>query len=211
MIATSVHLTRISSKKWHSDHLRCQKDSGVSLGQTSLKLGDRHLRIWKTTLSDYYSKFIGIDDLKDLTRRSTMDDLKSQFCRQGLPDILRSDNRPQISEGELRNVCYSMGTEYTMSSPAYPQSSGEAERRIQTVKKLWRKSKDKKTALRNYRAMKSCVLSPATLRMSRRPQNKQAYCERVVKKQQQSTTPKSEDDWKRKIIMINMVVQISYH
>ena len=47
-------------------------------------------------LIDYYSKFIEVEELKELTSKAIVDALKSQICRHGIPDTLRTDNGPQF-------------------------------------------------------------------------------------------------------------------
>lgn len=123
---------------------------------------------------DYYTRYIEVDELRDQSSKTTIEALKKQFCRHGLPDLLRTDNGPQFSSEEFASFCSDLGIEHRTSSPVYPQSNGEAERSIQTVKRLWCKSKDKQLALLDYRTtpMESCRLSPAQLLMGRRPKNK---------------------------------------
>ena len=40
---------------------------------------------------DYYSKYIEVDELKDLSSYTTIEVLKSQICRHGIPEKLRTD------------------------------------------------------------------------------------------------------------------------
>lgn len=40
---------------------------------------------------DYYSKFIEVDRLQDLGRKAMIDELKVQFSRHGIPEVIRSD------------------------------------------------------------------------------------------------------------------------
>lgn len=48
-------------------------------------------------LVDYYSKYIEVDELKDLRSISTIGALKAQFARHGIPFTLQSDGGPQYS------------------------------------------------------------------------------------------------------------------
>ena len=123
---------------------------------------------------DYYSKFIEVDKLSDLSSSSTIESLKTQFSRHGIPEILRTDNGPQFSSKEFHDFCVEYQIQLKTSSPHYPQSNGEAERAVQTVKNMWKKCKDKQLALLDYRTtpLKSCNLSPAQLLFGRRPRNK---------------------------------------
>ena len=123
---------------------------------------------------DYYSKFIEVDKLTDQSSNTTIEVLKSQISRHGIPVVLRSDNGPQFSSSEFDNFCRDYQIQHKTSSPHFPQSNGEAERAVQTVKKMWKKCSDKQLALLDYRTtpLPSCDLSPAQLLMGRRPRNK---------------------------------------
>ncbi len=123
---------------------------------------------------DYFSKYMEVDKLPSMSSTSTIETLKSQVCRHGIPERLRTDNGPQFSSREFSVFCEDYGIQHVTSSPNYPQSNGEAERAIQTVKKLWAKTADKQLSLLDYRStpLEACDLSPAQLSMGRRPRNK---------------------------------------
>jgi len=123
---------------------------------------------------DYYSKFIEVDKLIDQSSSTTIDALKSQISRHGIPEILRTDNGPQFSSSEFHSFCDDYQIQHNTSSPYFAQSNGEAERAVQTVKRMWKKCNDKQLALLDYRTtpLISCGLSPAQLLMGRRPRNK---------------------------------------
>lgn len=125
-------------------------------------------------LVDYYSKFIEVDELKGQRSRGVIEALKVQFSRHGIPSTIRTDNGPQYSSEEFREFCENYGISHKTSSPHTPHSNGEAERAVQTVKKLWSKASDKHPALLDYRTtpLESVGLSPAQLLMGRRPRNK---------------------------------------
>ena len=125
-------------------------------------------------LVDYYSKYIEVDKLKDQRSRTTIETLKAQFSRHGIPAILRTDNGPQYASEEFKEFCESYGIQHKTSSPHTPHSNGEAERAVQTVKRLWSKAPDKHLALLDYRTtpLESVGLSPAQLLMGRRPRHK---------------------------------------
>lgn len=122
---------------------------------------------------DYYSKFIEVNKLKDTRGCTVIETLKAQFGRHGIPATLRTDNGPQYSSQEFRDFCKSYNIQHITSSPHTPHSNGEAERAVQTVKRLWRKAPDKHLALLDYRTtpLESVGLSPAQLLMGRRPRN----------------------------------------
>jgi predicted aspartyl protease len=124
-------------------------------------------------LVDYYSKFIEVDQLRDTTTASVIHAIKAQFCRYGIPEKCRSDNGPQFQSHEFRQFCHDYGVQHTTSSPHYPQSNGEAERAVQTVKRMWKKATDRYKALLDYRStpLEGVGLSPAQLLLGRRPRN----------------------------------------
>ena len=122
---------------------------------------------------DYYSKFVELDCLKDVTARSVIEALKQQFCRHGIPKKLQSYSGSQCMSEEFSQFCKGYGIAHDIVSPKYQRDNGEAERAIQTVKRLWKKSVDKYLALLDYRTtpLGGINLSPAQLLMGRRPRN----------------------------------------
>ena len=116
---------------------------------------------------DYYSRFIEVDLLKNITSGTVTETLESQFSRHGIPVVLRSDTGSQFSSQKFSNFCKGYGIKHYMSSPHLHQSNGEAERAVQTVKLLWKKGTDKHLALLDYRTtpLEGINLSPAQLLM----------------------------------------------
>lgn len=100
---------------------------------------------------DYFSKFIEVDKISDLSTTATMPAVKSQVWCHGIPQTLRTGNGPQFSRKEFSDFRVEYGIRHTTSSPNYPQSNGEAERPGQTVKRLWSKCKDNQLALLDCR------------------------------------------------------------
>jgi hypothetical protein len=123
---------------------------------------------------DYYSKFIEVDELNNLSCGNTITKLKEQFARHGIPERLRSDCGTQFTSKQFQQFCKEYGIQHNISSPHFQSSNGEAERAVQTVKNLWRKNNDKHLALLDYRTtpLEGINLSPAQLLMGRRPRNK---------------------------------------
>ena len=123
---------------------------------------------------DYYSKFIEVDRLQDLRSKATIEVLKAQFCRHGIPEVIRNDGGPQFASKDFARFCKEYGIAHKTSSPHFPSANGEVERAVQTVKRLWRKATDKQLALLDYRTtpLEGVNLSPAQLLMGRRPRNK---------------------------------------
>ena len=119
---------------------------------------------------DYFSRYPEVIKLTTTTSTGVIKALQSVFSRHGIPEIIRSDNGPQYSSHEFSQFANSYGFSHMTSSPHYPQSNGQAERTVQTVKRLLKRSKDPYMALLSYRAtpLPWCNLSPTELLMGRR-------------------------------------------
>ena len=100
---------------------------------------------------DYFSRFAEVTLLsKSTTSPDVITHLKSWFARHGIPDKAVSDNGPQFQASEFAKFADDYGFKHEPSSPKYPQSNGEVERAVKTVKSLLRKSTDPYLALMAY-------------------------------------------------------------
>ncbi|XP_046571617.1 uncharacterized protein K02A2.6-like [Haliotis rubra] len=117
---------------------------------------------------DYYSKYIEIAKLSSTTSACVVNHLKSIFGRHGIPDIVVSDNGPQYSSYTFKTFSEDYRFNHITSSPRYPQSNGEAERAVKTIKQTLKKATDPYLALLTYRSTPlQCGYSPAQLLMGR--------------------------------------------
>jgi len=123
---------------------------------------------------DYYSKWPDIHKLDNMSSKNTIAYVKSTFSRCGVPDILVTDNAKQFSSQDFKDFAKEYGFQHTTSSPTYAQSNGQAERTVQTVKSLLKKSKDPYLALLDYRntEITDLRLSPAQIFYGRRLKTK---------------------------------------
>ncbi|XP_060810750.1 uncharacterized protein K02A2.6-like [Amyelois transitella] len=122
---------------------------------------------------DYYSNFIEVIKLNNLTSTAVIQSMKEVFSRHGIPETLISDNGTQYSSRDFKFFSDEWGFTHVTSSPHYPQANGKSERAVQTIKKLLIKSVksggDFYLALLNYRnTPREGLSSPAQLLMSRR-------------------------------------------
>ena len=111
---------------------------------------------WKNSsyllVVDYFSCFSEIAKFRSVTSEAVIVHLKSIFARHGIPTTVLSDNGPQYSSYLFSQFAREYGFQHITSSPHFPQSNGEAERAVKTVKNLLKKSKDLYLALLAYRA-----------------------------------------------------------
>ena len=125
----------------------------------------------------YYSRFIELAKLRSLTAEEVITHLKSMFSRHGVCDIFTSDNGGCYSGQAMQKFMKEYGIKHITSSPRYPLENAEAERAVQTCKRLLEKSDDPYIALMHYRAkLLSNGYSPSQLLYSRQiktilPQN----------------------------------------
>uniref|UniRef100_A0A3Q0S4A5 Integrase catalytic domain-containing protein n=1 Tax=Amphilophus citrinellus TaxID=61819 RepID=A0A3Q0S4A5_AMPCI len=95
--------------------------------------------------------------------------LKAIFARFGIPDEMVSDNGPQFSSAEFKELGQQMDIKHLTSSPHHPQGNGHAERAVQTAKRIL-KEEDPLLALMCYRSTPCATtgVSPAELLMGRK-------------------------------------------
>jgi len=121
---------------------------------------------------DYYSKYPELCHIKRKTAKSVISHCKSIFARHGIPELIVADNMP-FNSFEFKQFCKSWDIYLSTSSPDYPQSNGQAERCVQTLKNFLKKAEedggDPYIALLEYRntPITGLQYAPAQLAMSR--------------------------------------------
>jgi hypothetical protein len=121
---------------------------------------------------DFFSKYPEVVSVSSKTAEKTVAVMKSVFARHGIQDIIVADNQPFNSHAFCQ-VAKAWDFKVQTSSPTYAQSNGMAERCVQTVKNLMKKSKeageDMYLGLLNYRITPVTGMdkSPAELLMGR--------------------------------------------
>lgn len=117
---------------------------------------------------DYYSRYVEVANLSLTKSADITAHLKSMFAHHGIPKVLVSDNGPQFAARSFSTFAANYEFQHITSSPKFPQSNGEAERAVQTVKNLLKKAEDLYLALLAYRTTPlRNGFSPAELLMGR--------------------------------------------
>ncbi|XP_055603971.1 uncharacterized protein K02A2.6-like [Uranotaenia lowii] len=122
---------------------------------------------------DSYSKWPEIFETRSTTAAVTIRYLMETFARFGVPETIVSDNGSQFSGSEFKTMCQKLGIVHIRTAPYHPQSNGQAERFVDTLKRSLRKimegegvpsTEALQTFLQVYRSTPSAVLdgkSPA--------------------------------------------------
>ena len=117
----------------------------------------------------YFSRYIEIAKLFNTSSQSVINHLKSIFAIHGIPECFMSDGGPQYVSFVFKQFAQSYGFQHIVSSPRYAQSNGLAERGVQTIKMMLKKSDDPYIALLSYRATPLANgYNPAELLMGRK-------------------------------------------
>lgn len=122
---------------------------------------------------DHYSNYTEVAQLPSTSAECVITHMKGFFARQGIPQCVVGDNSPQYNCGEFREFAKQYRFQHITSSPLYPQADGQAEIKVQILKRLLKKASDSKNdpyqALLHSRAASlECGASPAELLMCRK-------------------------------------------
>ena len=71
--------------------------------------------------------------MRKTTTKLTINKFRN-ISREGAPQLLITDNGPPFNSTEFKHFCQQWNLQHFTHSPNYPQSDGQAEREMQTVK-----------------------------------------------------------------------------
>ncbi|XP_058817825.1 uncharacterized protein K02A2.6-like [Topomyia yanbarensis] len=123
-------------------------------------------RKWLVTV-DHFSDFFEVDQLKDLTPKSTIAVCKSNFSRHGKPQQVISDNGTNFVNREWKQFARDWNFYHTTSAPHHQQANGKAEAAVKIAKRLLKKAEEAQSdfwyALLHWRNVPNKIgSSPAT-------------------------------------------------
>ena len=120
---------------------------------------------------DEYSRFPEVEILTTTAARAVIPKLDAVFSRQGIPDVVKSDNGPPFNSAEFKAYAEHSGFNHRKVTPYWPRANGEAERFMSTLEKCIRSAhlerknwkQEMHRFLRQYRATphSSTGLSPS--------------------------------------------------
>lgn len=136
-------------------------------------------------LMDYYSKWIEVKRLKNKGSKEVIRAWMKIFSVLGIPREVIADNVP-FGSFECREFAKEWDFKITTRSPNYPKSNGLAEKSVQIVKNMMKRSKgdeDLFVALLEYRntPTKGLSLSPSQLLFNRRVRTKLPVSDELLK------------------------------
>ena len=84
---------------------------------------------------DYFTKWVEAEPLAMITEKKVHNFVwRSIICRFEIPRALVSDNGKQFNNPKFRDLCAALGIKNYYSSSAHPQSNGQVEVTIRTLK-----------------------------------------------------------------------------
>lgn len=105
---------------------------------------------------DALSNFPEVELLRDTSSATVIDKLSAMFARYGIPIEVCTDGGPQFTSREFSNFARRYDFKHTISSPRFPRSNGLAEKGVQVVKRILKKTTEGKNdfwlGLLNYRS-----------------------------------------------------------
>lgn len=122
-------------------------------------------------LVDYFSKWIELKQIRNKTSSEVIQAWMEIFAQFGIPKTIIADNMP-FGSFECKKFAENWDIEIITSSPLYPKSNGMAERAVQVVKNILKKSRsieDTYTQLLEYRntCVKDMNVTPSQLVFNR--------------------------------------------
>ena len=111
-------------------------------------------------VTDDFSRYPEVEILRSTSAKAVIPHLDSIFARQGIPEVVRTDNGPPFNSESFQMFATQLGFTHRRITPEWPRANGEAERLMKTLEKAIRtavvQGKNWKqelfTFLRQYRA-----------------------------------------------------------
>ena len=117
---------------------------------------------------DNLTKYWDLEQLNDTDAESTILQMKKIFARQGVSEVVISDNGPQYASKEFKEFSESWNFHHYTSSPHHPKGNGTAEAALKQAKRILKMSHDPWMAILEQRNTPDELASPNEKLNSRR-------------------------------------------
>ena len=131
---------------------------------------------------DYYSRYYEVAVVRTITSEKTIECLETIFARHGLPEVLVSDNGPNLVSEKFEAFLKENGIKHRRVTTRWAQANGEVERQNRSILKRLQlahaEGKDWRRELVRYMAVyrttphQTTGQTPAFLLMGRHPRTK---------------------------------------
>ena len=89
---------------------------------------------------DEYSRFPEVEIMSTISAKTIISRLDTVFSRQGIPQIIKSDNGPPFKSKKIGDFAEQFCIQHKRITPLWPEANGEAERFMKTLNKHVRSS-----------------------------------------------------------------------
>ena len=89
-------------------------------------------------VTDDFSRYPEVAILRSTSAKAVIPHLYSIFARQGIPNVVRSDNRLPFNSEHFQKFATHLGFTHRRITPLWPRTNGEAERLMRTLEKAIR-------------------------------------------------------------------------
>lgn len=84
---------------------------------------------------DFYSRWIEIDIMKEITSQKVIKSLDNIFSTHGLPETIQTDNGRQFNSEEFGEYMDNLSIKHLNVTPLWPQANGQVERQNRSIMK----------------------------------------------------------------------------
>ena len=129
-------------------------------------------------VTDDFSSYPKVEILRSTSAKAVIPHLDSIFARQGIPNVVRTDNGPPFNSEDFQQFATHLGFTHRRITPMWPRTNGEAERLMSTPEKAIRTAviegkncrQELFTFLRHYRTIPHSTTgtSPSELLIGRK-------------------------------------------
>ncbi|XP_054746789.1 uncharacterized protein K02A2.6-like [Anastrepha obliqua] len=142
---------------------------------------------------DTFSKWPEIFQIENITTQTIISKLNETLSRYGDCDTLVSDNGTQFTSGAFEQFVTSQGIQHIRTSPYHPQSNGQAERFVDTLKRALKKLKMEGTDSENLQTFLQTYRFTPNPSVVERKSPAEAFLNRKIKTTLDLTKPQTTE------------------